>query len=194
MEKQFTYVYTRNEWLIDSGPGSTVEYNIHFYIPFLRQFIIGNKIKTITDLGCGDFKCGKLIYDDLDVEYLGYDCVFENIINKHKLQYTSNTKYQFIHMDIFNEKMIIGGDLCILKDILCHWKLDNIYYFLDYLVESKKFKYILIINCCGQVEDNIDINDNGCFHALSCNYYPLKKYNIKKLGNYNSKELSVISV
>ena len=34
MEKTFTDVYNRNEWLIDSGPGSTIEYNIHFNIPF----------------------------------------------------------------------------------------------------------------------------------------------------------------
>ena len=84
--------------------------------------------------------------------------------------------------------------MCILKDILCHWKLKNIYTFLDYLVESKKFKYILIINCCGQIEDNTDIAENGCFHSLSCNYFPLKKYNIKKIGNYNSKEISVINI
>ena len=195
MEKTFTDVYNRNEWLIDSGPGSTIEYNIHFYIPFLRKFFIDNNIKNITDLGCGDFKCGKLIYDDLDVKYTGYDCVYQNIINKHSLSYYGSDKYKFIHLDISNKKEdIIGGDMCILKDILCHWKLNNIYTFLDYLVESRKFKYILIINCCGQTEDNIDITENGCFHSLSCNYFPLKKYNIKKLCNYNSKEISVINI
>jgi len=195
MEKTFTDVYSRNEWLIDSGPGSTIEYNIHFYIPFLRKFILDNNIKNITDLGCGDFKCGRLIYDDLDVKYTGYDCVYQNIINKHSLSYYGSDKYKFIHLDISNNKEdIIGGDMCILKDILCHWKLNNIYTFLDYLVESRKFKYILITNCCGQTEDNTDITEHGCFHSLSCNYFPLKKYNIKKLCNYNSKEISVINI
>ena len=32
-------------------------------------------------------------------------------------------------------------------------------YFLDYLIESQKFKYILILNFCH--EDNTDINYNG---------------------------------
>ena len=49
------------------------------------------------------------------------------------------------------------------------------------------------MNCCGQIEDNTNIINNGCFHSLSCDYFPLKKYNIKKLCNYNTKEISVIS-
>jgi len=195
MEETFTNVYNRNEWLIDSGPGSTVEYNRYFYIPFLRNFIINNRIQTITDLGCGDCKCLNLIYDDLDVKYVGYDCAYENIINKHIATYHENKKYKFIHLDIFNNKEdIIGGDMCILKDILRHWKLENIYLFLNYLVESKKFKHILITNCCGQTEHNTEIIDNGCFHPLSANFYPLLKYNAKKLCNYNTKEISVITL
>ena len=47
MEKEFTDVYNRNEWLIDSGPGSTIEYNKDFYIPFLRKYIIDNNIKKM---------------------------------------------------------------------------------------------------------------------------------------------------
>ena len=105
MEETFTDVYSRNEWLIDSGPGSTIEYNINFYIPFLRNFIMDNQIKHITDLGCGDFKCGKLIYDDLDIkQYVGYDCVYNESINKHSLNYYGNDKFQFIHLYSLNKK------------------------------------------------------------------------------------------
>ena len=31
----------------------------------LKKFITDN---NIVDLGCGDFRCGKLIYDDLDIQ------------------------------------------------------------------------------------------------------------------------------
>lgn len=75
----------------------------------------------------------------------------------------------------------------------CDSTLDHIYTFLDYLVESKKFKYILICNCCYQTEDNTNIH-NGEFRPLSSNNYPLKKYNAKKLFNYDSKEISVIEL
>ncbi len=80
-----------------------------------------------------------------------------------------------------------------MKDVLQHWSLDNIYTFLDYLIEYKKFKYILICNCCDQKQDNTDIQ-NGKWRALSCDYLPLKKYNPVKLYNYYSKEVSVIEI
>ena len=80
-----------------------------------------------------------------------------------------------------------------MKDVIQHWSLDNIYSFLDYLVENKKFKYILICNCCNQMQDNTDIT-NGDFRHLSYKYFPLKKYNAIKLYNYHSKEVSIIEI
>jgi hypothetical protein len=97
-------------------------------------------------------------------------------------------------LDFCNHKeRIIQGDMCILKDVIQHWSLENIYSFLDYLVENKKFKYILICNCGYQTQDNTTI-ENGDFRPLSCDYLPLKKYNPRKLYTYNTKEVSVIKV
>lgn len=82
--------------------------------------------------------------------------------------------------------------MCILKDVLQHWKTEEIYEFLDYIVENKKFKYILICNCCNQEKDNQETDINH-WRPLSYVFYPLKKYNITKLLNYNTKEISVIT-
>jgi len=82
--------------------------------------------------------------------------------------------------------------LCIIKDVLQHWPLEYIYTFLDYLVESKKFKYIFIVNCCNQQYDNSKIT-LGDFRGLSCDFLPLKKYSPAKLYNYFTKEVSIIS-
>jgi len=200
MEEVFTDIYENNLWGNDyndyykgsSGGGSEINYNKDTYIPLLRNFIIENNIQTVVDLGCGDFKCGKMIYDDLDIYYTGYDS-YKKMIDFHLTQY-SLPKYNFINLDVCNKKeYIINGDLCILKDVMQHWSLRNIYEFLDYVVYNKKFKYILITNCCNQESDNIDIN-NGGFRKLSCNFLPLKKYNAKKLYNYDSKEVSVIKI
>ena len=78
-----------------------------------------------------------------------------------------------------------------MKDVIQQWNLENIYNFLNYIVENKKFKYILIINCCNQTQDNTDIN-NGEWRQLNTNFLPLKKYNAKKLCNYDTKEVSII--
>jgi hypothetical protein len=200
MEECFTNVYESNYWGNNniaeysgsSGYGSALYYNENTYVPFLKKFIIDNNIKNIVDLGSGDFICGKIIYDDLDILYTGYD-TYKKVIDYNSKNH-SLPKYSFIHLDFCNNKEnIINGELCILKDVIQHWSLDNIYTFLDYLVEKKKFKYILICNCCYQTQDDTDIA-NGEFRPLSCDYLPLKKYNPTKLYNYDSKEISVIEI
>lgn len=200
METTFTKIYENKLWGDNnnyyysgsSGQGSSIEYNINNYIPFLKKFIIENNVKTIVDLGCGDFRCGNLIYNDLNILYTGYD-VYKKII-EFNLQNNSSIKYNFYHLDFYNNREnIIISDLCIIKDVLQHWTHDEIYTFLDYIIESKKFKFILLINCNYQNDDNININ-TGQFRALSCNYLPLKKYNPIKIFEYGTKEVLLISI
>lgn len=200
MEQIFTNVYENNVWGNNnnteysgsSGGGSDIDYNKYNYVPMLKKFITSNNIKTVVDLGCGDFRCGKLIYDDLNILYHGYDA-YKKIIEYNSKQ-NSLPKYSFTHLDFCNNKeKILTGELCILKDVIQHWSLENIYTFLDYLVESKKFKYILICNCCQQTQHNTNIQ-NGGWRPLSCEYFPLKKYNPVKIYNYHSKEVSIIQI
>ena len=198
MEQVFTEVYENNIWgnndaseyMGSSGCGSAVEFNKNSYVPFLKKFLTDHGIQTVVDLGCGDFRCGKLIYDDMEVAYTGYDA-YKKIVDYNKTQ-CSLPKYSFIHLDFCNHKeRIVSGDLCILKDVIQHWSLEEIYTFLDYLVENKKFKHILICNCGHQTEDNTTIRTGEC-RQLSCIYLPLKKYNAVKVFAYNGKEVSVI--
>jgi len=197
--KYFTKIYRMREWGNNnnpkyrgsSGEGSTLDFNKDTYIPFLKKFIIENNIQSIVDLGCGDFICGTYIYEDIDnVKYNGYDA-YKQLIHHHQSVY-KDTKYNFLHLDFFNNKeYIIDGDLYILKDVLQHWSINDITIFLDYLISHKVFKYILIINCSYQTNDNVDI-DTGKFRPLSADYLPLKKYNPEILYKYNTKEVSVI--
>ncbi len=203
MEAVFTNIYENHLWGNNnnieysgsSGDGSALKHNKDTYIPFLQKFINDNNIKTVIDLGCGDFICGKVLYNDLDILYTGYD-TYKKVID-YNSKHNSLPKYSFKHLDFYNFKEDIkNGDLCILKDVIMHWPLDNIYTFLDYLVESKKFKYILLCNCCGQTIDNTNIK-TGEWRQLSCDYLPLKKYNPKKLYTFMSnlkKEVSVIEI
>lgn len=200
MEEIFTYIYENCIWGDNgiegykgsSGWGSDLTFNELTFIPFLKGLIKSKNITTITDLGCGDFKCGLSIYDDLDVYYTGYD-VYKKIVEHNKKIHPSE-KYNFIHLDFCNNPVTIkSSDLCILKDVLQHWKTEDIYQFLDYITSSKKFKYILIVNCCDQREDNEDIT-TGNWRQLSCHYLPLKKYSPKLLFKYATKEVSLIEL
>jgi hypothetical protein len=200
METVFTNIYENrfwgnndnNDYNGSSGGGSDIDYNKNTYVPFLKKFIVENHITTIVDLGCGDFKCGHLWYDDLDILYTGYD-TYKKVIDYNSKEY-SLPKFTFNHLDFCNHKeKIVNGELCILKDVLQHWSLEDIYTFLDYIIEQKKFKYILICNCCDQITDNTNI-ENGEWRNLSCDFLPLKKYNPQKLYNYHHKEVSVIEI
>ena len=200
----FTQIYETKHWGDNnnknysgsSGSGSSLEQQKNTYIPFLKSFIKKNNINSVTDLGCGDFIVGKMIYNDLDVKYYGYDA-YEKVINYHNKNKNNKEKdkYTFTHLDFYKEKeSIVGGDLCIIKDVLMHWSLDKIYNFLDYMIEKKIFKYILILNDCLQTEDNTNIAD-GQFRGLSANFYPLKKYSPTILYKYEPlKEISVIKL
>lgn len=200
MEEIFTNIYENCVWgnnnngnyTGSSGGGSDVSFNKDSYIPFLKQFILRNNVKSVVDLGCGDFKCGPHIYDNLNITYTGYD-VYNKVIIHNKANHSPD-KYNFIHLDFWKKKEdIISGDLCILKDVLQHWSLSYIYTFLDYLVDNKKFKYIVLCNCCNQTRDNTSIN-NGEGMPLSCAYLPLRKYGPIKQFNYKTKEVSVITL
>ena len=107
------------------------------------------------------------------------------------MNFESKSKYYFFEFDIFNEwQNIIPTDLCIIKDVLQHWRTSEIIYFLDQIILLKKCKYILICNCATQSEDRFNDIDGG----LSCIYYPLKKYNPEIVLKYKTKEVSLINV
>jgi hypothetical protein len=195
-KKELTYIfeeiYENNIWGNNGGEGSQINYNKDTYVPFLKKFIIDNNIKTIVDLGCGYFTCGKLLYDDLDILYTGYD-IYNKAVENNSNNFSSS-KYTFGWLDFCsNNEKLISGELCILKDVLQHLSINNITNLLDYIINSKKYKYILICNCCDQRKDNADIRD-GAFRQLSCEFLPLKKYNPRKIYNYASKEVSIIEL
>lgn len=198
MEETFNRKYKTKGWGDNkdpdykgsSGEGSKLSYNIDTYVPFLKHFINTYNIKTIVDLGCGDFVCGRAIYDGLDVNYIGYD-TYGDVIKSNSHNF-SKPKFTFVHLDFYSYKeRLVGGDLCIIKDVLQHWSLDTIYTFLDYITTRRMYKYILIVNCGYQQMHDTDIS-TGEFRALNHSFFPLRKYNPIKLFTYKTKEVSLI--
>ncbi len=211
----FTHIYESKHWGDNgnveyngsSGSGSDVEYNKQTYIPLLKDFIKKMDVMSVCDLGCGDFRCGKLIYDDLNVKYDGYDAYEKVIIYNNKYNAddkcynfdlnnakTLYSKYDFHFLDFckYKEK-IKKSDLYILKDVIQHWSLQYIYDFLDYVYTNKMCKYIIICNCCNQTVDNPEIPTGSC-RGLSANFFPLKRYSAKIIYKYDTKEVSYIQV
>lgn len=63
---------------------------------------------------------------------------------------------------------------------------------MDYITQSKKFRFILIVNCANQLEQNTDISD-GSWRPLNSNLFPLRKYNPICVGFYKSNQVSIIT-
>lgn len=199
--KAFTKVYEECHWGDNkseeykgsSGDGSSIEYNLGTYIPFIRAFFKTRNINSVVDVGCGDWRCGELIYRNLHIDYTGVDA-YEALIERHKKQWAQHT---WLHLNGYADRaQLPEADVLLLKDVIQHWTTAEIYTFLDDITASKKYKYILIINCCSQKTDNEDI-DKSCmdtyrFRPLSANKLPLKKYKPEILTIYKSKEVSVI--
>jgi hypothetical protein len=200
LEKLFTNIYEKQSWGKDissefsgnSGGGSNlIDQNTQIYIPFIKNFIKTKNINSVTDLGCGDFRCGEIIYNDLNVEYYGYD-IYTDMITHHQNKYKDKSNYHFQHLNIIEKKEIIQiSELCIIKDVLQHLPNSCIYTLLDYLQD--KFKYIIIVNTTYQSYDDQDTTNNNennikIFRGLKHSYLPLKKYNPKLLLNYGLRD------
>jgi len=181
------------------GPGATYDYNRDEFIPFLRQFIIDNQIKSVADLGCGNLGYDKKLYSEVAVSsYYGYDVY--NKVQEHNHRFSNHKKYHFFCMDfLVHRDELVPADLCIIKDVLQHWLLKDITTLLDYLVENKKYKYIMIVNCYPQDGDwKGDMKGEwigfktGDWRKMSCAYLPLCKYHPKPVLYYKTKEVSII--
>jgi len=194
----FTKIYEEGYWGSNgkshasytgsSGPGSSISYNIDSYIPFVRKFIRENKISKVVDLGHGDWQSSHLIYDGLDVSYVGYDA-YEKICRYNSKKYPA---YTFIYCDFVKDIALVEkGDLFIIKDVLQHLCNRDIVDTLSYLINNKRFKYILITNCCEQEIDDEDIV-NGGWRQLSVLKSPLSIFKPVILLKYHTKEVSLI--
>jgi hypothetical protein len=191
LSSEFTNIYKNDLWLSGSGAGSfkenTIEYN-----EFIINFIKNNNINSITDIGCGDWQSSHLIYNQLtNIDYLGIDCV-DFVIQQNKEKYPN---YKFSSMNILNNlDSIRNSEIYILKDILQHWTIKDIYSLIDKLL-SKKFKCIIITNNANQNSDNLELNSVVSGRGLHSNYLPLRKYNAIPILDYyggENKHLCII--
>lgn len=143
-EKVFTTLYEMKAWGVDeagngtAGPDSAIE-NVQPYIKFLENFIRSNHIKSIVDVGCGDWSFSKGI-NWKNVNYIGIDIV-KPVIERNQKTYASGT-VKFLHNDI-NEMALPEADLLICKDVLQNLPNQDIQHFLN---KVNNYKYCLFIN------------------------------------------------
>lgn len=138
----FTRVYETGLWGKDeqgngtSGSGSTLE-NATEYIVFLNKFIQRNQIKTVVDIGCGDWEVMKHV-DLSGVEYIGVDVV-PSIIQRNIEKYASSHVH-FIVADCIQDPLP-KADLLLCKDVFNHLPNDLVFKVID---RFRNYRHILV--------------------------------------------------
>ena len=175
MEKAFTNIYAKNKWGNGSGSGSKMSLDNRKYIELLQEIMNDYDIKTICDVGCGDWQFAKYI-DWGDREYLGIDCV-ESVIKTNIIEYQTE-KIHFQHKTMGEGYMPEGYDLVIIKDVIQHWEDKDILAYLEPVLKTNK--YVFLTNGYKFMRDKSkneletrDINNPYRYHPVSIDKYPL---------------------
>ena len=171
----FDTIYKYNLWIFGSGSGS-IPINNTKYIEFLETFLKDNKIKTVCDLGCGDWQLGKNI-DWEGINYLGIDSV--KTVVENNLKYTK-PNIKFICKDLLNYK-IPNAELYIIKDVFQHLSNTDVTTLISKITKNK-YKFILIINDVSNININLNIK-NGMYRPLDLTKSPFN-YNLKSIFEY----------
>ena len=170
MEDIFCEIYQENYWGVGnddfySGTGSDASNCLPFK-NYIEDYIKGNEINSVVDLGCGDFRFGGMVRWG-KVSYTGVDVVGSLVQRNNKL--FSKPNIRFIKKDIVEEDLP-EGDLCILRLVLQHLSNKDI---LKIIPKLKKYKYVIVVdgtnvkNYAGEINLDIKtgrgIRDNGLF-------------------------------
>jgi glycosyltransferase involved in cell wall biosynthesis len=141
LEEIFTDIYERNLWGGNpgeyfSGSGSD-ESVARPYAKAVNDFIRQLAIRSVVDLGCGDFRVGSLV-NSPDIDYLGVDVV-PALIDRNEALYGSS-QVAFECLDIVNDELP-DADLCLVRQVLQHLSNRQITILLSKL---EKYRYVLI--------------------------------------------------
>ena len=155
LSRQFSKVYDQGVWGPGSGVGSLPQHTVE-YRDFLKQFIQENGIKSVVDLGCGDWQFSRHI-DWSGITYTGVDIV-ASLIEKNQREFGRDGNITFHKFESLDK--LPSADLLICKDVLQHLSNNMV---KAYLAEFKqKYKFSLVTNDDEPVDlQNIDIAAGG---------------------------------
>ncbi len=142
VEEIFTDIYKNNAWggkpgEFYSGDG-TYSPNVASYINVVEEFIRKNDVRSVLDIGCGDFRVMSQVVDKVDVMYTGADVV-DDLIRRNQQEF-GRPKTKFVKLNAIDDELP-DADLITIRQVLQHLSNDQI---LKILTKLAKFKYVLI--------------------------------------------------
>ena len=138
IHRAFEAIYKEDAWGLGSGPGSRPSNTIE-YRAFVERFIEANGVRSVTDLGCGDWQFSALM-DWSCVIYTGFDVV-ESLIMANRARHARPN----IAFKLFQTiEDLPGGDLLLSKEVLQHLPSQTI---ADYINTIRmRYRFALLTN------------------------------------------------
>ncbi|MGX5851087.1 glycosyltransferase [Mesorhizobium sp. PL10] len=138
LKRHFSLIYEKHGWGRGSGVGSAPDKTVE-YRDFLQRFMTRNDIRTVVDLGCGDWQFSRYV-DWSGVSYVGIDVV-SSVIERNQREFSSGK----IAFETFKSlEKLPPADLLICKDVLQHLPNKTV---MQYLAAFRnKYKFALITN------------------------------------------------
>lgn len=120
VETTFARIYETNEWggergTYYSGPGSERPLT-EGYVDAITRYVRENGVRTIVDLGCGDFRVGAELAAS-GAAYVGVDVV-PTLVAHNQATY-GRAGVRFECRDIIRDDLP-DGDLCLVRQVLQH--------------------------------------------------------------------------
>lgn len=185
--KIFTEIYDKKIWGQGSGTGSRMSRNNKKYIDVLEELIKTYKIKSICDIGCGDWEFSHHI-NFSGIKYLGLDCV-DSVIKANTKKYKKRN-ISFAVKSITASNIPKKFDMIILKDVIQHWTDKEI---VDIFAKIlKENKYVFCTNGYKFMKDpkkntlkKRDISNKYRYHPVDIDKPPFSKFKSKCIFRYN---------
>jgi SAM-dependent methyltransferase len=160
------YETSESHWGGHSGGGSHPYWNID-YRAFLERFIVLNGIRSVVDIGCGDWQFSRFINFG-GIQYYGFDVV-ESVVKRNRALYSSEN----IRFDVMplGSAEVPYADLLIMKDVLQHLPDAEIMRYKRELF--CRYPRCLLSNSYSkfQTSRNVDVSYGG-FRSLDLNASP----------------------
>ena len=173
-----------------SGPGSYASELVNPYVSLVRKLISEKEIKTIADLGCGDFNVGSRI-TPLVVDYTGCDIVPE-LIERNKKKF-GNDRCSFVCLDIVEDDLP-AADLCLIREVFQHLSNKEI---MNVLHKLRQYKFVLVTETIKSIEEgfNKDIpHGSGRGVSLECPPFCMTGKEMLRLNHPVDKGCVVVSI
>lgn len=137
----FDGIYRKGVWggsvhMPCSGVGSRGR-AVDEYVRMVVEFAKANDVRSIIDIGCGDFQVGRRLTDSLGpaCRYVGVDVA--SIVVQHNNRTYARDHVSFMHCDAGEEDMP-GADLYLVRQVFQHLSNAQICRILDRLDASKR--------------------------------------------------------